>query len=191
MLKRAATWIASTSASSRTPVARTASASARASSRGRSVSVSRKPSVPRSRSSTGAVRQSCRTASQTSSPSAYDATAPWDPVQNGHWLSEETKAAKSSRSPGVQSDGPRMARSSAFGKRAPEELRPIVERLQDVGRLRAALRPDEVEDSSLGRVVTAVDALEPHRRVSSPAFRRSMPAATAADTVCSKISSSE
>ena len=29
----------------------------------------------------GAVRQSATTASQTSSPSAYDATAPWEPVQ--------------------------------------------------------------------------------------------------------------
>ena len=62
---------------------------------------------------TGAVRQSRCTASQTSSPSAYDATAPWAFVQKGHWLSEETNAAKSSRSPSLQSDGPRIARSSA------------------------------------------------------------------------------
>src|SRR5207249_3377497 len=60
-----------------------------------------------------AVRQSRFTASQTSSPSAYDATAPWAFVQNTHWLSAETNAAKSSRSPSLQSDGPRIARSSA------------------------------------------------------------------------------
>src|SRR6266498_4248416 len=99
MLKSAATWIASTSAFSLTPAARTASASARTSSFGRSVSFSRKPRVARSGSLTDAERQSRLTASQTSSPSAYDATAPCAFVQNGHWLSTETKAAKSSRSP--------------------------------------------------------------------------------------------
>jgi hypothetical protein len=71
-----------------------------------------KPSVACSRSSTGAVRQSLLTASQTSSPSAYDATAPWAFVQKGHWLSTETNAANSSRSPADQSDGPRIAASS-------------------------------------------------------------------------------
>jgi hypothetical protein len=58
MLKSDATAIASTSASSVTPAARTASASARVSSSGRSVSFSMKPSAARSFSSTGAVRQS-------------------------------------------------------------------------------------------------------------------------------------
>ena len=113
MLKSAATWIASTSASSETPARRTASASADESSPGLSVSFSTKPSVARSRSSIGAVRQSRSTARQTSSPSAYAATAAWAFVQNGHWLSDETKAANSSRSPADQSDGPRIARSSA------------------------------------------------------------------------------
>ena len=78
-----------------------------------------------------------------------------------------------------------------LGKRAAEELRAIVEGLQDIGRLHTALRSDVIEDSSLSWIVTAVDAVEPHRRVSSPAFSRSMPAATAAETVYSKISSSE
>jgi hypothetical protein len=43
-----------------------------------------KPSIARSFSSIGAVRQSVSTARQISSPSAYDATAPWARVQNGH-----------------------------------------------------------------------------------------------------------
>jgi hypothetical protein len=84
MLKRAATWMASTRASSVAPVARTACASSGVSSSGLSVSVSTKLSVARSRSSIGAVRQSNSIASQTSSPSAYDATAPWAFVQKGH-----------------------------------------------------------------------------------------------------------
>jgi hypothetical protein len=75
MLKRAATWIASTSASSLTPAARTASASAAVSSSGRRVSVSTNPSVARRPSPIGAVRQSLSTAFQTSSPSACAATA--------------------------------------------------------------------------------------------------------------------
>jgi polyhydroxyalkanoate synthesis repressor PhaR len=68
----------------------------------------------------GAVRQSRSTASQTSLPIAYDATAPWAFVQNGHWLREETNAAKSSRSPADQSDGPRIARSRASEKGRPK-----------------------------------------------------------------------
>ena len=69
------------SASSETPAARTASASAGPTSSGRSVSFSRKPSTAASCGATGAVRQSAATASQTSSPSAYDATAPWECIQ--------------------------------------------------------------------------------------------------------------
>ena len=112
MLKSAAITIASTSASSRTPVARTARASSLVSASGSRVSFSRKPSVARSASPTGAERQSRLTASHVSFPSAYDATAPWEPVQNGHWLTAETNAAKSSRSPTLQSDGPCIASSS-------------------------------------------------------------------------------
>jgi hypothetical protein len=58
MLKSEETWIASTRASSLTPAARTALASSGPSSSGCSVSFSMKPSVARSFSSTGAVRQS-------------------------------------------------------------------------------------------------------------------------------------
>ena len=76
MLKRAATWMASTSASRLTPAASAVSASRAVRASGRSVSFSRNPSVTRRGSSTGAVRQSRLTASQISSPSAYDATAP-------------------------------------------------------------------------------------------------------------------
>src|SRR6266540_3881735 len=108
MLKSAATWIASISASSVTPAASTFSASPADSSPGRRVSFSRKPNVARRRSSTGAVRQSFSTASQTSRPSPYDATAPWAFVQKGHWLRDETNPAKSSRSP----DSNRTAPSS-------------------------------------------------------------------------------
>ena len=59
-------------------------------------------------SSTGAVRQSSNTFSTSSLPSACDATAPCDPVQNGHWFSLLVNAANNSRSPTVQRDGPRM-----------------------------------------------------------------------------------
>ena len=84
-----------------------------------------------------------------------------------------------------------MAASRRSGVRAPEELGPIVEGLQDAGRLRAALRSDQLEHPSLRRIVAALDAVESHRRARRPASSRSRPAATAADTVCSKISSSE
>ena len=114
MLKSAQTWIASTSASSETPAARTASASARVDLiRLERQLLEEAERRTRGASSTGAVRQSRRTASQTSSPSAYDATAPWAFVQNTHWLSDDTNAANSSRSPSLQSDGPRNASSSA------------------------------------------------------------------------------
>ena len=87
MLKSAQTVAASRSAGGETPAAYAASASARVSSSGRSVSVSRKTSAALSSGRSGAVRQSATTASQTSSPRANDATAPWEPVQKGHWLS--------------------------------------------------------------------------------------------------------
>ena len=81
MLNSAQTVAASRSAWSDTPAARTASASAGSSSSGRSVSFSRKTRVAASSGRTGAVRQSATIASHTSSPSAYDATAPWEPAQ--------------------------------------------------------------------------------------------------------------
>jgi hypothetical protein len=76
MLKSEHTSTASRSAWSETPAARARAASAGPSSPGRSVSVSRKASVASSSGRSGALRQSAMTASQTSSPSAYDATAP-------------------------------------------------------------------------------------------------------------------
>ena len=84
MLKSPATVAAVRRPSFDTPVAYTASASASVSSSGRNVCFSMKPSAARSRSLTGAVRQSALTAFQTSSPSAYDATAPWQLSQNKH-----------------------------------------------------------------------------------------------------------
>jgi hypothetical protein len=50
-------------------------------SHGVSVTFSSKPNVTCSFSSIGAVRQSSRTAATFSSVSAFDATAPWAPVQ--------------------------------------------------------------------------------------------------------------
>ncbi len=67
--------------------------------------------MARTRASTGAVRQSVRTAAVSSFPNAFDATAPWEPVQNTHRFRSETNAANSSRSPIVHSDGPRMTSS--------------------------------------------------------------------------------
>ena len=101
MLKSAQTVEASRSAWSDTPAERTAVASPGSSSSGRSVSFSRKVSVALSSGRSGAARQSATIASQTSSPSAYDATAPWEPVQNGHWLRREVNPANSSRSPAL------------------------------------------------------------------------------------------
>jgi hypothetical protein len=113
MLKSAATAAASRSACFETPAANAASASSRVSSSGRSVCFSMNRSAARSRSSTGAVRQSSRTAFQTSSPSAYDATAPCELSQKRHWLRCDANPAKSSRSPALHSDGPRMTTSSS------------------------------------------------------------------------------
>ena len=100
MLNSEPTWIASTSASSETPAARTSSAS----SRGQLVGVG--GSAARgSRASRGAAGRPARcasprlTPSQTSSPSAYAATAAWECVQKGHCWRCETQPAKSSRSP--------------------------------------------------------------------------------------------
>ena len=82
--KSAQTVAASSSAWRETPAAYAVSASAAVSSSGRSVIFSMNASAALNSGRSGAVRQSATTASQTSSPSAYDATAPWEPVQNGH-----------------------------------------------------------------------------------------------------------
>jgi hypothetical protein len=81
MLKRAQTAAASRSARSLRPAVRAPSASAAVSSSGRSVSFSRKTSAAVTSGRSGAARQSSTTDRQTSSPSAYDATAPWEFVQ--------------------------------------------------------------------------------------------------------------
>ena len=64
--------------------------------------------MARSAAEMGAVARSASTASTTSSPRTFDATAPWALVQNSHALVRETNAAISSRSPTDHSDGPRM-----------------------------------------------------------------------------------
>ena len=61
-----------------------AAASTSVSSSGLCVSTSMKARAARSSGRSGAVLQSATTAFQTSSPSAYDATAPWEAAQNGH-----------------------------------------------------------------------------------------------------------
>ena len=48
----------------------------------------------RSSGPTGAVRQSLATAFQTSSPSAYDATAPWESVQKWQLVEERGEAGE-------------------------------------------------------------------------------------------------
>src|SRR5712691_2628046 len=68
------------------------------------------------------------------------------------------------------------------GERAPEELGPVVERPQNAAWLAAQAL------AQLAR--PRIDDAEPHESVPSPASSRSRPAATAAETVCSKISSS-
>jgi hypothetical protein len=84
MLKSALTVAASRRASRETPASYAASASASVSSSGLCVRTSMKASAARSSDRSDAVRQFATTAFQSSSPSAYDATAPWEPVQNGH-----------------------------------------------------------------------------------------------------------
>ena len=77
------------------------------------------------------------------------------------------------------------------GKRSSEELGPVVKRLQNVGRICASLRTDELEDLRLSRIVAVLESAQPHGSTSSPARSLSRPAATATETVCSKMTSSE
>jgi hypothetical protein len=77
MLNNTHTWIASSTAWSLTPAARSGTRSAGRTSVGARVSFSRKPSVARTAGVTGAVRQFSRTAATSlSSFRASDATAP-------------------------------------------------------------------------------------------------------------------
>jgi hypothetical protein len=78
-----------------------------------------------------------------------------------------------------------------LGKGASEELGPVVERLQDVRWLRASLSPDQLEELRLLRIVAVLETSQPHGSTFSPASSRSRPAATATETVCSKMTSSE
>ena len=193
MLKSAQTVAASRSAWSETPAARTASASAAVSSSGRSVSFSRKTSVAVSSGRSGAVRQSSTTACQTSSPSAYDATAPWEPVQNGHWLSSDVNAGEELALAGAPVRRPahhavellreRAARRARAGRASvfttPSGSRPLRSRdLLQERRLRRA--------RARGRRPRAGSSDHP---IAASSRRR--PCAIATATVCSKISSSE
>ena len=109
MLNSAQTLIASSIAASDTPARRSGVTSAGRTSLGCSVSFSRKPSVARSLASSGALRQSSITAfTKLVSFSASAATAAWESVQKTHWFNFEVNAANSSRSPTLQSEGPRI-----------------------------------------------------------------------------------
>ena len=87
---------------------------------GASVNLSRKLSAARSSSLMGAVRQSFRILPVKSSPSIDDATAPCASSQKAQALSFDVKAPNSSRSPTVQSDGPRMISCAKSQKGLPK-----------------------------------------------------------------------
>ena len=160
------------------------------SSSGRSVSCSRKPSVARSFSSIGAVRQSRLTASQTSSPSAIRRDRGVGVRSEGALLRCETQPAKSSRSRGRPVGLAAHRQLERVGERPPEDLRPVVERLQDAARLGAALLADPVEDvrfSGLWPESTAASLRGPRGPARGGGGRRRL----RRQTVCSKISSSE
>src|SRR5262249_21508266 len=77
------------------------------------------------------------------------------------------------------------------GEGTSEELGPVMECLEDVGRLRASLRADQLESVRLLRIVALLEAAQPHGSTFKPASSRARPAATATETVCSKMTSSE
>src|SRR5262249_31571014 len=87
------------------------------------------------------------------------------------------------------------ARLAAHGEvengreRPSEDLRPVVERLEDVAGRPAAHRFDLVEYCALARRVAGIGTHEPHRSTPRPASSRRSPALTAVETVSSKISS--
>ena len=87
---------------------------------GVSVNSTRKPSIARSFSLIGAVRQSVRISRVSLSPSNDDATAPCASAQKVQWFSFEVKAPKSSRSPILQSDGPRNTTCARSQKGLPK-----------------------------------------------------------------------
>jgi len=75
-------------------------------------------------------------------------------------------------------------------ERPSEELRPVVESLEDIRRLDTSLTSDELEDLSLLGIVTHLETSQPHGSTSRPARNRFRPAATATETVASKMMSS-
>src|SRR4029453_10102952 len=77
------------------------------------------------------------------------------------------------------------------GEGSSEEFGPVVQRLQDVRRVSASLLADDVEDACFLRIVAFFETPQSHGNPSRPASSRSSPAATATETVCSKITSSE
>ena len=87
---------------------------------GASVNFTKKASTARSFSLIGAVRQSVRISWVNLSPSNDDATAPWASSQKTHSFSFEVKAPNSSRSPTVQSDGPRIITCAKSQKGLPK-----------------------------------------------------------------------
>ena len=147
---------------------------------------------PCSSGRSGAVRQSRTTACQTSSPSAYDATAPWEPVQNGHWLRSEVNAGEELSLAGAPLGRAAHHPVELLRERPPEELGPVEERLRRrrAARARCArARPRRNAASSAAwpwsttsrRIIRS----PPSPRRAGGAPRRSPP-----PTVCSKISSS-
>ena len=110
--KSAQTRAAVRRASSLTPAARTSSASSGVTSSGVRASFSMKPSVAAARA--GAAQCASRRRPPARRRHRGRTTQlRVELVQNGHWWSSEVNAANSSRSPGLQSDGPRIARSSS------------------------------------------------------------------------------
>jgi hypothetical protein len=104
--------MACVSASLSTPVCNTALASSGVSACGSSVILRKKRNVAISLASMGADSKSSSTCCVRVSSKAIAATAAWALVQNRHWLSRDTNAANSSRSPTVQADGPRISSNS-------------------------------------------------------------------------------
>src|ERR1043165_3109352 len=94
------------------------------------VNFSRNPSMPRSFSPIGAMRHSVRISPVNLSPSNDDATAPCASHQNVQSFSCEVKAPKSSRSPTVQTEDPRIttcARSqNGFPKNAGRYMKTLI-----------------------------------------------------------------
>src|SRR6516165_2873537 len=108
VLNNAQTSIASRIASGLTPASSTARTSGGPTSLGVRVNFSNRPRVALTRSSTLAVRQLVTTAAVVDGSRTAEATASWVVAQNWQRFRADTNAAKSSRSPIVHGDGPRI-----------------------------------------------------------------------------------